>query len=77
VDEVAPGISAVHEPSEYHWYEKGDVPPDTWDAKVTLCPASITGENGLGVPATSVGLTVIALAAEHCEAGEFAESVTL
>ena len=77
MDEVAPGITAVHEPSEYHWKEKGGVPPDTWDAKVTLCPASIVGDDGLGVPAASIGLTTIPSAAEHCDAGEFAESVTL
>jgi hypothetical protein len=77
VDEVAPGITTVHEPSEYHWYENGAVPPDAWDAKVTLWPTSIVGEDGLSVPATSVGLRTTLSAIEHWDAGELAESVTL
>ena len=48
-----------------------------WDANVTLWPESIVGEDGVGAPATSVGLTATVSPSEHWDTGEFAESVTL
>jgi hypothetical protein len=38
---------------------------------------SIVGEDGVTAPATSVGFTVAVSLDEHCEIGEYDESVTL
>ena len=34
LDNVAPEIGVVHDPSEYHWYEIGPVPPLACEVRV-------------------------------------------
>jgi hypothetical protein len=64
VDPVAPEskVPELHAPlpeaEEYHWYEKVDVPPDSWEVRVMAWPSSIAGEDGVTAPAERVGSTV-------------------
>ena len=48
----------VHDPSEYHWYRYGAVPPDGLAVKLIDWPESIMGFVGVADPATRTGLTV-------------------
>jgi hypothetical protein len=43
---------------EYHWYEKAEVPPDSWETRVIDWPLSMNGELGVTAPADRVGFTV-------------------
>jgi hypothetical protein len=43
---------------EYHWYEKVEVPPDSWEVRVTDWPLSMDGDAGVTAPADRVGFTV-------------------
>jgi hypothetical protein len=62
---------------EYHWKVFDPMPPDGFAVRVIDCPLSIVGAEGVMDPANNAGLTVTVSAAEHCETGDKAESVTL
>jgi hypothetical protein len=55
-------VPAVHsargELAEYHWYENMEVPPDSCEVRVTDCPLSMDGAEGVIAPAERVGFTV-------------------
>jgi hypothetical protein len=53
------------------------VPPDGFAVKVTDCPLSIVGEDGVTAPAERAELTVTKSVAEVALEGEYAESDTL
>jgi hypothetical protein len=54
---------------EYHWYEKVEVPPDSWEVSVTSWPLSMNGDDGVTAPADRVGLTTTTSHAEPALSG--------
>jgi hypothetical protein len=60
VTDVAPDMTLPHAPLEYHLYVYGVVPPDGFAVRVSDCPASIVGVEGVDVmpPAAGGILTV-------------------
>ena len=67
VDWVADDMAVVQAPSEYHWYEYGEVPPVGFAERMMDWPVSIEGDAGVTGPAEIGPLTVTVSPGEHAE----------
>jgi hypothetical protein len=65
VEEAVNEIGLVQAPSEYHWKEYGEVPPNGFAASVIDWPESIVGAFGDIPPAERGPFTVTVSPTEH------------